>query len=99
MENKPDIMQHVLKCSKFPFSVNNQNEFLGRFPSECSRLRKQVLKSETVKIQHSSHTVHLHVFLMISEQTACPYIALTDWVLLQPASSVFTARYELNLHM
>ena len=37
-----DIMQHALKCSKFPFSLNNQNEFLGGFSSGCSRMRKQV---------------------------------------------------------
>jgi hypothetical protein len=46
-------------------------------------MRKQAFKSETVKNQHSSNTVRLHGFLMISEQTALrPYIALTDWVLL-----------------
>jgi len=35
-------MQHVLKYSKFPFSLNNQNEFLAVFSSMCSRMRTQV---------------------------------------------------------
>ena len=29
MENKTEMMQRVLKCSKFPCFPNTQNEFLG----------------------------------------------------------------------
>jgi len=38
MENKTEMMHHVLKCSKFPCFLNIQNEFLGFVLADAGRM-------------------------------------------------------------